>query len=261
MTISRNPNYSWFMAWKNNPQASMIVDINFDIIDFNTSCKTKFALTDHKPQNLISVFKNMNEQVWNKKNLPQEFSAPILIHQNNLIEKILRTSHDDNIAISFAYFLVENDEFRSKLVQIIPFFDQEQNFYYSQLIISEFTMWASATIIEDFIPPKSSQTSKLMDSNHRPSHKLTEHQYNILFPLSYGLSIRSVADMFGLSYGNISKLLREIIAPKFGILDGNTEKVIEELQRLGYRQLIPQLLCRPFIHVLDDLIIAKSGLE
>lgn len=261
MANSKISNYHWFLAWQHNPQASMIVDVNFNIIDFNTACEKRFALINLQKQNLISVFKDMNKIVWEKKALPKQFSTSILLHQNSLIEKIFRTSHENHIAISFAYFLVENDELRSALVQIIPFFDQEQNFYCSQLIISEFTMWGGPTIIEDFTPPKSSQIAKLMDSNHSPSHKLTEHQYNILFPLSYGLSIRGVADTFGLSYGNISKLLREIMAPKFGILDGSTKKLIEELQKLGYRYLVPQLLCRPFLHVLDDLISSKYGLE
>lgn len=259
--ILENNNYSWFKAWKNNQQAALIISLDFNIIDCNEAYKKKFAAINIENQNFISILKNMNQLVWEKKSFPIEISTPILQHQNTLTEKILHTSHENHISISFAYFLVAGGEFRSSLVQILPMFNEQQEFYSSLLLIGEYTMWGAFDIFGDPAPPKANQIVKLMDSNHLPPIKLTPSQYTIILFLTHNISIRKSAELLNVSYGNISKMIRDIIAPKFDIFDGDSEKLIAKAIKLGYKCLIPQILCRPYIQVLDDLIISKYGLE
>lgn len=253
--------YNWFKAWQNNQQAAMIISPKFEIIDCNSACKQRFAAVTIEKENLATVLKNMNGLVWKKKAFPIHLLTPILEHQNSLIEKILRTSHEYLLSLSFAYFLIENDEFRSSLIQVLPMFNEKQEFYCSLVLISEYTMWGAFETFGDFAPPKSNQVAKLMDSNHLPPITLTPTQYTILLFLAHNISIRKTAELLNVSYGNLSKMIRETIAPKFDIFDGDSEKLIAKAIKLGYKCLIPQILCRPYIQVLDDLIISKYGLE
>lgn len=226
---------------------------NLEIIFANKYCLEIFSLEKEKlPVNSLDVFRRinelavslMNERIYNRQKMTEKNNKQIEIIHEILLE---------NIPVRFIFYVLHQEKFHSLLANFIPVSDKNGKVIFIQAFFSQYDFWGwtnMSNLFDGDAAPKR-EYMYLGDDSKLPI-KLSQRQLEIVFLLTFGASIRQIAEVLKISYGTLSSTLRNSIYPKFNMHTNEINELIQKAISYGYNRVIPQSLCRPELIILDS---------
>ncbi len=245
-----------FSFLKDAAVGAMLVDTDYIIRDANDLCHRRFGQKKLKGLSNVTVYDKSNKVFIDKTDTYGVSYSKYIETQNEIRLKLHEIVIKDKIPVQFICFMPHENQLRSLLVHYIPVFHDSGEVVAIQVLASEFSFWGIHDYLNFLDMQPIQQMTMLLDEYKLPV-KLTTRQHEILFLLSIKVGMRQAAEILNISYGNLSKMVRENICPKFNINDANTQKLINLAIKLGYNKFIPQSLCRPCVIISDYTIWEK----
>lgn len=245
-----------FCQWQSINAGSMLVGTDYRILAANELCKQYFNITDISGLTSISIFKIVDPVILERTSIQGLTNPKNIELQGRILLKLHKIVIEDKIPLQFVCFWPFNKSFRSLLLHYLPILHESGEVVAIQQIVSEFSFWGIQEYFNFTEKIPSNYLTILLD-NHNLPIKLSTRQHEVLFLLVSKIGQRQAAHILNISYGSISKMIRDSICPKFNIHDANYSLLIERAMKMGYQKYIPQSLCRPCIIVLDYKILIK----
>lgn len=241
--------------WVDVNSGFMLVDADYNILFANKSVNRYFSEDNIIGLTSISLFKKAST-------LASEFTAKHFLdhmqldEENATILKLHQIVIKDKIPVQFVYIILDNNELRSLLFHFVPVFYDNKEVIAIQQMVSEHSLWGIVDGLDLFKTTRH-KFLMIMNKEHDLPIKLSPRQHEIIFLLTQNISQRSIAQILKISYGNLSKILRDTICPKFNIHDANTEYLVYLAIQMGYNAFIPQSLCKSGVIAMDYTIREK----
>lgn len=247
------------LFWENNIAGYILSDLEQNILICNKSAQKYLKIDTDQIFKIPEIFKISLDYIDNlydakSRNILNKYpDAENHYKMINIIHKIVQI---DKVPVQFVGFWPYNGEYKSLLFHCIPVFNNSAEVIALSYIISEYSMWGIQEYF-DITERKYSNFLTVMPKDFKFEIKLSIRQHEVLFLLLSGISQRMSAQILGISYGTLSRVIREYICTKFGIEDGDITLLINKASKIGYAKYIPQSLCRPCIIVLNPELIVK----
>lgn len=246
------------IAGLNNSVGFILTDPDLKIIQINQKAKHQLSITDEvNCGKIIDIFSSSNSYYAKNRSSDNSLNK---FHRSSDIEKIVNIIYqiviNEKTPVQYIAFWPYQGEYKSLLIHAIPAFDEKANVVAVEHIISGYSMWG---IQEYFSLTESLQANFLipMPDDFKFKVQLTNRQHEVLFLMVSGISQRMASQILEISYGTLSRIVRESICPRFGIEDNDIVKLVARARKMGYDKYIPQSLCRPCIIVQDHNLVVK----
>jgi len=236
--------------WENASTGYMLVDKDNTILYANDWCVRYFSIDLSHHKDSIILYKEINASTLEMANRRVMNYEQMLFLQNFAIDRIYQIVVTDKIPVQFIYFILKDGHFISLLVHFIPVLANDGSVIAMQQFISRYDMWGIVDS-SDLFSDKPQQYISLINSNDNLPVKLSSRQQEIMFLLTNNIGVRTVAQILKVSYGSVSKIIRDYICPKFNIDDADTTKLVSIARKMGYNKFVPQSLCNPCLVILD----------
>lgn len=247
----------YLMTGLNNSVGFILTDEKLNITQINDKAKEQLSIMDKIDGKITDIFKLADNQYLKHKSSDNSLNK---FHRSSDIEKIIKIIYeiviDDKTPVQYIAFWPYQGEYKSLLIHAIPSFNQNSQVIGVEHIISGYSMWG---IQEYFSLTESLQANFLipMPDDLKFKVQLTNRQHEVLFLMVSGISQRMASQILEISYGTLSRIVRESICPRFGIEDNDINRLIVKARKMGYAKYIPQSLCRPCILVQDHNLVVK----
>lgn len=245
-----------FNFLRDAPIGALLVDTEYKIIAVNELCRQRFDGEELVGRSNITLYDEANPILLDKADSHGVSYSRYVKMQNKIRLRLHQVVFQDKIPIQFICYMPHPKEFISLLAHYIPVFHDSGEVVAIQIFASEFSFWGLNEYLNFLDMQPVRQVTILQESNNLPV-KLTPRQHEILFLLAFKTGQRQAATILNISYGNLSKIVRDIICPKFNIYDADVTKLQEMAVQMGYHKYIPQSLCRPVVIVLDNRVWDK----
>lgn len=246
------------MTGLNNSVGFILTDPDLNIIQINEKARDQLSITTKTPSGKITDIFNSSNSYYDKNRSSD--NSLNKFHRSADIEKIVSIIYEiiikDKTPVQYIAFWPYQGEYKSLLIHAIPNFDKDATVVAVEHIISGYSMWG---IQEYFSLTESLQANFLvpMPDDFKFKVQLTNRQHEVLFLMVSGISQRMASQILEISYGTLSRIVRESICPRFGIEDNDIVKLVARARKMGYDKYIPQSLCRPCIIVQDHNLVVK----
>ena len=247
----------YLMSGLNNSVGFILTDERLNITHINDKAKEQLSISDKIECKITDIFRLPNSHYSKHRSSDNSLNK---FHRSSDIEKIIKIVYEivinEKTPVQYIAFWPYQGEYKSLLVHAIPTFNQEAKVIGVEHIISGYSMWG---IQEYFSITESIQANFLvpMPDDFKFKVQLTDRQHEVLFLMVSGMSQRMASQILEISYGTLSRIVRESICPRFGIDDNDMVKLVARARKMGYAKYIPQSLCRPCIIVQDHNLVVK----
>ena len=252
-----------FNLLKAQPISSSIMAIDGTILAITDQTMEQFgfnSINDTDPKVIVVA---SNEEVLKRTGLSAGFINDVPSICSILI-KLIQIAAQEKTIVSFNSFMPRNGKFRSRLNHYLPIFHPSGEVVAVQSFSTEFRIFHVEDYLK-YIPSDRQQPLTISENIYNLPITLTPRQHEILYFLINGCSHHEIAEMLQVHRGTVSKTIAEIICPKFGINDVNTNLLIKKARFMHYDRYIPPTLCIPCIislipHINDKYFNGKSRL-
>lgn len=231
----------------------MEVGLDYTIISADEYCQQCFGNAQLVGANCLEAYQKINAETLMAANRRVSNYEQILFLQNMATARIHQIVLEDKIPIQFVYFILDNDEFRSLLVHFVPRIADNGTVAGIQQFFSGYDLWGIADVT-DLFNNNLQQYIVLASRGYELPIKLSTRQHEIVYLLTQGFGVRQLAQVLKISYGTVSKTLREHIYSKFDVRGADLDQLIAKAKSLGYHLYVPQSLCYPCLIILDAKI-------
>lgn len=244
------------MSGLNNSVGFVLTGVDLKVLLINEKARASLGVKNTDLFKFTDIF-HLTEDYVNQREDDNSLNKFLRFHDiPKIINIIYEIIYKDKTPVQFIGFWPYNGEYKALLFHCQPVFDINGNVVAIQHTISGYSMWG---IQEYFTLTESMQANFLipMPKDMRFKVQLTRRQHEIIFLLVSGISQRMSSQILEISYGTLSRVVRESICPRFGIDDNDIDKLIKKARNMGYAKYIPQSLCRPCIIVQDHNLVVK----
>lgn len=255
--VSGTPEYLLSGLNNSNSVGFILTDEKLNITHINEKARSQLSISEIPDCKITDIFKLSSNNHCKHKSSDNSLNK---FHRSSDIERILRIIYEivinEKTPVQYIAFWPYLGEYKSLLIHAIPAFNEKSEVVAVEHIISGYSMWG---IQEYFSITESMQANFLVPTPNDFKFKvqLTDRQHEVLFLMVSGISQRMASQILEISYGTLSRIVRESICPRFGIEDNDIVKLIARARKMGYAKYIPQSLCRPCIIVQDHNLVVK----